>query len=63
MKVSFIDMIANLCQKLPGADVEHVARGIGLDKRIGYHFLKAGPGWGGSCWPKDLRAFYSCLKN
>ncbi len=56
MKVSFINMIANLCQKLPGADVEHVAAGIGLDKRIGPYFLKAGPGWGGSCWPKDLQA-------
>jgi len=58
-KVSFINMIANLCQKLPGADVEVVARGIGLDKRIGPLFLKAGAGWGGSCWPKDLKALLS----
>jgi len=56
MKVSFINMIANLCQKFPGADVEIVAKGIGLDKRIGPLFLKAGAGWGGSCWPKDLKA-------
>ena len=56
MKVSFINMMANLCQKLPGADVEEVAKGIGLDKRIGPLFLKAGAGWGGSCWPKDLAA-------
>ena len=56
MKVSFINMIANLCQKLPGADVEEVARGIGLDRRIGSLFLRAGAGWGGSCWPKDLTA-------
>ncbi|RLI05234.1 UDP-glucose 6-dehydrogenase [Candidatus Bathyarchaeota archaeon] len=57
MKVSFINMVANLCQKLPGADVEIVAKGIGLDKRIGSLFLRAGLGWGGSCWPKDLQAF------
>jgi len=56
MKVSFINMIANLCQKLPGADVEVVADGIGLDKRIGPLFLKAGAGWGGSCFRKDLEA-------
>ena len=56
MKVSFINMIANLCQALPNADVEAVSTGIGLDKRIGNLFLKAGAGWGGSCWPKDLRA-------
>ncbi|MCR6692456.1 MAG: UDP-glucose/GDP-mannose dehydrogenase family protein [archaeon YNP-LCB-003-016] len=56
MKVSFINMIANLCQKIPGADVEVVARGIGLDKRVGPLFLKAGAGWGGSCFRKDLEA-------
>jgi len=57
MKISFINMIANLCQKIKGADVEVVAKGIGLDKRIGSLFLKAGLGWGGSCFPKDLLAF------
>lgn len=56
MKVSFINMISRICQKLPGCDVEVVAKGIGLDKRIGPLFLKAGAGWGGSCWPKDLNA-------
>ncbi len=56
MKVSFINMIANICQKLPKADVEEVAKGIGIDKRISPLFLKAGAGWGGSCWPKDLAA-------
>lgn len=55
-KVSFINMIAGLCQLLPRADVQDVAQGIGLDKRIGSDFLRAGAGWGGSCWPKDLRA-------
>jgi UDPglucose 6-dehydrogenase len=56
MKVSFINMIANLCQKLPGADVEVIAEGIGLDKRICPLFLRAGAGWGGSCFRKDLEA-------
>jgi len=56
MKVSFINMISWICQKLPDGDVDVIAKGIGLDKRIGPLFLKAGPGWGGSCWPKDLRA-------
>ena len=55
-KVSFINMIANLCQKIPNCDVTAVAEGIGLDKRIGKHFLRAGAGWGGSCWLKDLNA-------
>jgi UDPglucose 6-dehydrogenase len=64
MKVSFINMIANLCQKLPGADVEVIAEGIGLDKRIGPLFLKAGAGWGGSCFRKDLDALLDfALKN
>ena len=62
MKVSFINMIANLCQELPGADIEDVAKGIGLDKRIGPLFLKAGVGWGGSCWPKDLAALRTLAK-
>lgn len=59
MKVSFINSIARICQRLPKADVEAVAEGIGLDKRIGPQFLRAGAGWGGSCWPKDLKAFKS----
>ena len=64
MKVSFINMMANLCQKLPGADVEVIAQGIGLDKRIGPLFLKAGAGWGGSCFRKDLEALLDfALKN
>ncbi|MEM3449106.1 MAG: nucleotide sugar dehydrogenase, partial [Nitrososphaerota archaeon] len=59
MKVSFINMIANLCQEIPGCDVEVVAKGIGLDRRIGEQFLRAGAGWGGSCLPKDLKAIRS----
>lgn len=54
-KISFINEIANICEKV-GADVEDVARGMGLDSRIGPSFLKAGIGWGGSCFPKDVHA-------
>ena len=55
MKVTFINEIANLCEKT-GANVQEVARGIGLDGRIGSKFLHAGPGYGGSCFPKDTLA-------
>ena len=54
-KITFINEIADLCEKV-GADVQEVARGIGLDKRIGAKFLNAGPGYGGSCFPKDTLA-------
>ena len=54
-KVTFINEVADLCEKV-GADVQEVARGIGLDNRIGPKFLHAGPGFGGSCFPKDVRA-------
>jgi UDPglucose 6-dehydrogenase len=56
MKISFINEVADLCEKA-GADVQQVARGIGLDGRIGRKFLHAGPGYGGSCFPKDTIAF------
>ncbi len=55
MKISFINEMANLCEAV-GADVQEVARGIGLDNRIGPKFLHAGPGYGGSCFPKDTLA-------
>src|SRR5712672_4060466 len=54
-KITFINEIADLCEKV-GADVQQVARGIGLDNRIGSKFLHAGPGFGGSCFPKDAVA-------
>ena len=54
-KVSFINAVANLCEAV-GADVREVVLGMGYDKRIGFEFLKPGPGWGGSCFPKDTRA-------
>ena len=54
-KITFINEIADLCERT-GADVQDVARGIGLDKRIGAKFLHAGPGYGGSCFPKDTLA-------
>ncbi len=54
-KITFINEIADLCEKV-GADVQEVSRGIGLDKRIGDKFLSAGPGYGGSCFPKDTMA-------
>ena len=55
MKITFINEIADLCEKVE-ADVQDVARGIGLDNRIGGKFLHAGPGYGGSCFPKDTLA-------
>ena len=54
-KITFINEIADMCEKV-GANVQEVARGIGLDNRIGTKFLHAGPGFGGSCFPKDARA-------
>lgn len=54
-KISFINEVANLCEKI-GCDVHEVARGIGMDRRIGSKFLHPGPGFGGSCFPKDTRA-------
>ncbi|HLY43595.1 MAG TPA: UDP-glucose/GDP-mannose dehydrogenase family protein [Terracidiphilus sp.] len=55
-KISFINVVANLCEAA-GADVEEVARGMGMDSRIGTKFLRAGIGYGGSCFPKDVAAF------
>jgi len=54
-KISYINAIANLCEAV-GADVREVVLGMGYDKRIGFEFLRPGPGWGGSCFPKDTKA-------
>jgi UDPglucose 6-dehydrogenase len=56
LKISYINAVANICEA-SGADVEKVAEGIGMDKRIGRSFLNAGLGYGGSCFPKDIKAF------
>ena len=61
VKISFINQMADLCEKV-GADVHDVARGMGLDKRIGSKFLHPGPGYGGSCFPKDTLALIQTAK-
>lgn len=61
-KISFINEIANVCEEI-GADVTVVANGMGLDKRIGHHFLNAGIGFGGSCFPKDVTALKQIAGN
>jgi len=55
-KISFINQLSNICQNIPGANIDDVATTIGLDARIGRQFLNAGPGYGGSCLPKDMKA-------
>jgi len=58
-RISLINSLANICQRLPGTNVDKVAEVIGMDPRIGTQFLNAGPGYGGSCFPKDLQALIS----
>lgn len=59
VKISFINEMADLCQRVPNADVSVIAEGMGLDRRIGKDFLRAGLGFGGSCFPKDTKALVS----
>ena len=61
-KVSFINAVSNLCEAV-GANVREVVLGMGYDKRIGFEFLRPGPGWGGSCFPKDTRALVHIAEN
>src|SRR5439155_9229557 len=60
-KISFINEMANLCERF-GADVNEVRKGIGHDQRIGFQFLFPGPGWGGSCFPKDIQALLALAR-
>jgi len=61
-KISFINTIANICQRLPQTNIDIIAKAIGLDPRINSQFLQAGPGFGGSCFPKDLKALIATAK-
>lgn len=61
-KISFINEISNICELL-GANIENVSTGMGLDQRIGSQFLKAGIGYGGSCFPKDTKALIQIAGN
>ncbi|KFM22223.1 UDP-glucose 6-dehydrogenase protein [Marine Group I thaumarchaeote SCGC AAA799-B03] len=63
MKINFINTIANICQNIPNADVNVVANAMGLDKRISPMFLQSGLGYGGSCFPKDVKALYAYSNN
>ena len=61
-KISFINQVSDLCEQV-GANIQDVAKGMGIDKRIGSKFLHAGPGYGGSCFPKDVKAFIKTANN
>jgi len=62
-KITFINSMANICQKIPDTNVDDIAKVMGMDPRISHLFLNAGPGFGGSCFPKDLQALIAYSKN
>jgi len=62
-KISFINQLSTICQNIPGANIDDIATTIGLDPRIGKQFLNAGPGYGGSCLPKDIKALINFSDN
>jgi len=62
-KISFMNEMASICERIPKVDVTDIAKAMGLDPRIGKEFLKAGAGWGGSCFPKDTKALVSIAKS
>ena len=62
-KITFINSMANICQKIPDTNIDDVAKVMGMDPRISHLFLNAGPGFGGSCFPKDLQALITYSKN
>ena len=62
-KISFINQLSNICQNIPGANIDDIAKTIGLDPRIGKLFLNAGPGYGGSCLPKDMKALINFARD
>tara|TARA_B100001559_G_scaffold306077_1_gene296959 strand:- start:18251 stop:19558 length:1308 start_codon:yes stop_codon:yes gene_type:complete len=61
-KITFINQLSNICQKIPEANIDDISKAIGLDPRIGSLFLNAGPGYGGSCLPKDMKALINFSK-
>jgi UDPglucose 6-dehydrogenase len=62
-KISFINQLSNICQNIPEANIDDIAKTIGLDPRIGKLFLNAGPGYGGSCLPKDMKALINFARD
>ena len=62
MKISFANTLANICERIPGADVDAITKALGTDKRVSPHYLKGGPAYGGPCFPRDNRAFAAFAK-